>query len=88
MTFSEPVLGQGGTYLALFVSSPDLVDSSARFDVTMNVGEEEWTQEALNDLFQEMVDTIAANPKFSFLLGRWNSGASSTITPTPPPAEG
>lgn len=87
MPFSEPTIGQGGTYRALFVDGPAAVGASCRFSVTMDVGEEEWTQESLNDLFQALIDTVAANPQFEFVSATWNSGSNSTITLTPEPGE-
>lgn len=87
MPFSQPTIGQGGTYRALFQSSAAAVEASSRFSVTMDVGEEEWTQDALNDLFQELIDMIAVNPKFEFVSATWNSGTNSNITLTPAPPE-
>lgn len=87
MTISEPTVGGPGNYRALYSSGPTAVEASSTINVTLAGGEESWTQEGLNALFQELIDLIATNPKFEFQSASWNSGASSTITLTPPPEE-
>jgi hypothetical protein len=82
MGFSEPVINEGGTYTALFQSDPSVPGAAARIDVTLNVGEGDWTGDALDGLFQALVDLVDASPLFEFVQASKAQNTSTTITPT------
>lgn len=87
MPISEPTVGGPGTYRATFVDGAAAVEASSTVSITLAGGEESWTQDGLDALFQSLIDTIAANPQFEFKSASWNSAAGSVITVTPPPEE-
>lgn len=77
-------MGQPGTYKAFYRDGPAASDASCIFNIVLDGGEDVWTQEGLNSLFQELLDTLSANPKFEFMSASWYASTYSTVTPTPP----
>lgn len=82
MPFSEPVINEGGRYVALFEADPSVPNAAATIDVTLNTGEGDWNGPALDALFQDLVDLVSESPLFVFVSARKAQNTSTTITPT------
>lgn len=85
MGFTEPVINEGGTYTALFHNDPvEANGAAAVIEVKLTIGEGDWTGEALDALFQELVDVVSVSPKFRFASATKAQNTASYVTPTTP----
>ena len=82
MGFSEPVVNEGARYTVLFHTDPSVPNASATVDITVNVGEGDWTGDGLDGLFQGLVDLVNASPLFEFVQARKAQTTNSDVTPT------
>jgi hypothetical protein len=91
MPFGEPEISEFATYSVMLQNDPSIPDSSAFVSVTLEPGEEGWTQDGTDALFQQLLDYLAAAPFLvpasgaEALEGHKNQAVNTTAAPTPEP---
>lgn len=84
MPYEEPVVSNIAEYSAMFNTDLAGTSETARIEVKMSPGDENWTLPGLDMVFQELIDRIDASPLFSFDRANKNQRVNTVASPTPP----
>lgn len=85
MPFGEAVVSPSADYAAMFHTDPTGTNETARIEIKMFAGDENWTLPGLDEVFQALLDQIEGSPLFAFSNASKSQRVSTVVSPTLPP---